>query len=85
MLQERAPIVNMDFFANLAFQAKLALGMWKPHATMRYIEEITVLSIHTGAQYATLQKHFSHPSLVINIFYNPTHNLKQGLQMGGKY
>jgi len=64
MLQERTPIVNMDFFANLAFEAKLELGMSKPHATMR-IEQITVLNIPTAAQYATLQKYFSYPSLVI--------------------
>jgi hypothetical protein len=54
----------MDFFVNLAWKAKLELGMWKPHATMHYIEQITILSIPTGAQYATLQKYFSHPSLV---------------------
>jgi hypothetical protein len=64
----------MDFFANLAFQAKLELGMWKPHATMRYIEQITVWSIPFGAQYATLQNYFSHPSLVIYFFAIPPIN-----------
>jgi len=64
----------MDFFANLAFQVTLKLGMWKPHATMRYIEQITVLSIPTGAQYAPLQKHFSHLSLVIYFFAIPPIN-----------
>jgi hypothetical protein len=35
-------------------------------------------SISSSAQYLTLQKHFSHPDLVIYLFPNPTHKTKTG-------
>ncbi len=35
-------------------------------------------SISNGAQYVTLQKYFSHPSLVISCFCNPTHKSETG-------
>jgi hypothetical protein len=34
--------------------------------------------LSTGTQYVTLQKYFSHPSLVIYFFSNPTHKTKTG-------
>jgi hypothetical protein len=40
-------------------------------------------SISTCAQYATLKKYFSHPSLVI-YFFHPLIKLKLGLQIGGR-
>jgi hypothetical protein len=40
------------------------------------------LSISNGAQYVTLQKCFSHSSLVICFFPTPPINLKLGLQIG---
>ncbi len=42
-------------------------------------------SIPNGAQYATLQKYFSHPSLLIFFFATPPIKLKPGLQIGGNY
>jgi len=35
-------------------------------------------SISIGAQYVTLQKYFSHPSLVISFFPTPPHKTKTG-------
>jgi hypothetical protein len=35
-----------------------------------------MLRISSGAQYVTLQKYFSHPSLVIYFLSNPTHKTK---------
>jgi len=39
--------------------------------------------ISSGAQYATLRKYFSHPSLVIYSFATPPIKLKLGQQIGG--
>jgi hypothetical protein len=41
-------------------------------------------SIFSGAQYVTLQKYFSHPSLVIYFFPTSPIRLKLGLQTGGR-
>jgi hypothetical protein len=41
-------------------------------------------SISSGAQYVTLRKYFSHPSLVIHSFATPPIKLKQGQQIGGR-
>jgi hypothetical protein len=41
-------------------------------------------SISSSAQYLTLQKHFSHLSLVIYFFPTPPIKLKLGLQVGGR-
>jgi hypothetical protein len=41
-------------------------------------------SIFNGAQYVTLQKYFSHPSLVIYFFPNSPIRLKLGLQTRGR-
>jgi hypothetical protein len=35
-------------------------------------------SIHTGAQYGTLQKDLSHLSLLVYFFSNPTHKTERG-------
>jgi len=35
-------------------------------------------SISSSAQYVTLHKHVSHPSLVIHFFCNPTHKTETG-------
>jgi len=35
-------------------------------------------SISSGAQYAALQKYFSHPSLVLYFLCNPTHKTEPG-------
>jgi len=43
---------------------------------------ITCKSIPSGAQYVTLQKYFSHPSLVIYFFATPHLRLKQRLEIG---
>jgi len=43
------------------------------------------MSIPRGARYKTLQKYFSHPSLVIYFFLNPTHKTKTGMQIGGNH
>jgi hypothetical protein len=40
-------------------------------------------NISSGAQYATLLKYFSHPSLVIYSFATPPIKLKLGQQIGG--
>jgi hypothetical protein len=40
-------------------------------------------SISNGAQYVTLQKYFSHPSLVIYFLSTPTIKLMLGYQIGG--
>jgi hypothetical protein len=40
-------------------------------------------SISISAQYATLQKYFSHPSLVMYSFVTPPIKLKLGQQIGG--
>ncbi len=40
--------------------------------------------LYSDAQYVTLQKYFSHPSLVIYFFPIPPIKLKLGLQIGGK-
>jgi len=37
----------------------------------------------SSAQYVTLQKYFSHPSLVIYFFATPAVKLKLGQQIGG--
>jgi hypothetical protein len=72
----------MDFFANLAFQVKLELGMWKPLATMRYrtnncFEHPHWCSVCDSEIF--LKSKFSYL-----LFRNPTNKLKQGLQIGGK-
>jgi hypothetical protein len=36
------------------------------------------MSISSGTQYMTLQKYFSHPSLVICFYPTPTHKTKTG-------
>jgi hypothetical protein len=41
-------------------------------------------SISSSAQYRTLQKYFSHPSLVTYLFPTPSIKLKLGLQKGGR-
>jgi len=43
-----------------------------------------IKSISIGAQYVTLQKYFSHPSLVIYFFPTPPIKLKLGLQIHGR-
>jgi hypothetical protein len=40
-------------------------------------------SISSGAQYVTLRKYFSHPSLVMYSFATPPIKLKPGQQIGG--
>jgi hypothetical protein len=40
--------------------------------------------VSSHAQYVTLQKYFSNPSLVIYFFSTPHIKLKQGLQIGGR-
>jgi hypothetical protein len=42
-------------------------------------------SMPTSAQYVTLQKYFSHSSLVIYFFATSPIKLKWGLQIGGNY
>jgi hypothetical protein len=42
------------------------------------------LSISSSDHYVTLQKYFSHPSIVIYFFPTPPIKLKLGLQMGGR-
>ncbi len=44
-------------------------GVWSPRCK-------TIIS--SGAQDTTLQKYFSHPSLVIYFFFNPTHKTETG-------
>ncbi len=42
-----------------------------------------MLRLISNPQYATLQKYFSHPNLVIYLFIpNPSHKIKIGLQIG---
>jgi hypothetical protein len=43
------------------------------------------MSIPRGARCKTLQKYFSHPSLVIYFFLNPTHKTKTRMQIGGNH
>jgi hypothetical protein len=40
-------------------------------------------SISSGAEYVTLRKYFSHPSLVMYSFATPLIKLKRGQQIGG--
>jgi hypothetical protein len=44
---------------------------------------VQLFEISSGAQYVTLQKCFSHPSLVIYSFATPPITLKLGQQIGG--
>ncbi len=38
----------------------------------------------SGAQYVTMQKCFSHPSLIVYVFLTPPIKIKLGLQIGGR-
>jgi hypothetical protein len=44
---------------------------------------VATKSISSGAQYGTLGKYFSHPSLVLYCFATPPTKLKLGQQIGG--
>jgi hypothetical protein len=44
---------------------------------------VATKSISSGAQYVTLGKYFSHPSLVLYCFATPRIKLKLGQQIGG--
>jgi hypothetical protein len=41
-------------------------------------QDSLIVFLCTGAQYVTVEKHFSDPSLVIYFFSNPTHKTKTG-------
>jgi hypothetical protein len=45
----------------------------------------STMSISSSAQYVTLQKYFSFPSLLIHFFPTPLIKLKLGLQKVGDY
>jgi hypothetical protein len=67
------------------------LGIWSvsfffPFISIRHYQlcltKQASKSIPGGAQYVTLQKYFSHPSLVIYFFATPPLQLKLKLQIG---
>jgi hypothetical protein len=47
------------------------------------LQQENALTIHSGAQYMTLQKYFSHPSFIY-FFATPPKKLKLRLQIGGR-
>jgi hypothetical protein len=48
----------------------------------RVVKSLITKNISSGAQYVTLQKYFSHPSLVKHSFTTPPVKLKPGQQIG---
>jgi hypothetical protein len=58
--------------------------VYKPFAASgTALNNLKPKSISSGAQYVTLRKYFSHPSLVMYFFATPPIKLKLGQQIGG--